>query len=387
MALNSAVVGLGMDGLVLGAAGTAEDFAWSAVRSAAQDAGLSLSAIDGLIVSRSSLASDVDLGLDLHAALGLQELRFLQISLCEGAGAIVSLQMAAMLVSSGEARAVACVFADSPIQDGQRASESFQDVKPVAGLKGLRYGAGLMGAPAMYALACRRYMVAYGLVEEDLANVAMTTREWAVLNPDAVYRNPLDRESYFAARYIAEPLRLFDCARPVNGAIAVIVASIARAADLRQPKVRILGFGQGHHKPANLTFGPDEISRAGRISAERAFSSSGLGPGDVDAFECYDAFSFLTLVSLEQYGFCKPGEAAQLVKMGATRPGGRLPVNTGGGQLSGYYLQGMTPVAEAILQARHQAGERQVPDLRCVAVANNGGIFNHHATMLLAADA
>lgn len=385
MRLDAAIAGLGTHGLRRDAEGTATDHAWSAVRAAADDAGLALGQVDGLIVCRSGGATEADLGLELQAELGLEDLKFLEVALCEGASAILAIQTAALLVTAGVATHVACVFGDAPMRPGERASAAFSGVKGPVGLRSLRYGAGLFGAPALYALACRRYMAEYGATEEDLAAVAIAARAWAVRNPSAIFRTPLDRDTYFNARWIAEPLRLYDCANPVNGAAAVIVTTGARAADLRRPPVPVLGMGQAHNRAAMKSFAVADLLRPAELAAARMFASAGLTPADVDVLQCYDAFSFLTLMSLEAYGFCPPGQAGAMVRDGGIGPGGAFPVNTGGGHLSGFYLQGMTPVVEAVIQARGDGGERQVPGIRTVMAGNNGGILDYHATLLLGA--
>ena len=381
--MKSSIVGLGLAGLTREATPPPAELARQAVVAAAHDAGLPVSTIDGLVVCRTSAAGDSVLGLDLQRALGLRDLALNRIALCEGASALAAIQLAALAVSAGAAKTVACVFADTPVIPGKRMSASFGRLKTGTGVEGLRYSAGLFGGAAMYALSAMRYLAVHGLGEEVLADVAITTRRWAALNPQASYRKPLSYDDYFAARYIAEPLRLFDCAAPVNGAIAVLVTSPERAADGARPPVHILACAEGHPGTPDRRGFDRQLDHGGAIAARALFGTTGLAPGDIDLCEFYDAFSISPLLALEGYGFYPAGEARQAYADGNAGPGGRLPINTGGGHLSGYYLQGMTPVAEAVAQLRGTAGDRQVPRARTARVTNDGGRFDYHLGMLL----
>ena len=383
--MKATIVGLGLVGLTREATPPPAELARQAVMAAAADAGMPVSAIDGLVVCRTSAAGDAVLGLDLQRMLGLQDIVLNRIALCEGASALAAIQLAAMAVSAGAAKTVACVFADTPVIPGKRMSASFARLKTGTGVEGMRYSAGLFGGAAMYALSAMRYLAVHRLGEEVLADVAITTRRWAALNPRASYRTALTYEDYFAARYIAEPLRLFDCAAPVNGAVAVLVTSPERAADGAQPPVHILACGEGHPGTPDRRGFDRQLNHGGTIAARALFGGTGLAPADIDICEFYDAFSILPLLALEAYGFYPPGEARQAYADGGAAPGGHLPINTGGGHLSGYYLQGMTPVAEAVAQLRGSAGERQVPQVRTALVTNDGGRLDYHLGMILGA--
>jgi len=382
MVLDASIVGLGKVGLTRDATAPAIELARRAVLAASKDAGLRLDAVDGLLICRTSAATDAVLGLDLQRSLGLRDLKLLQVVLCEGASSISAIQTAALAVTAGVATTVACVFADTPVVPGQPARSGFGRLKTTTGVEGLRYSAGLFGGAATYALSAQRYLAQYGVDEEYLAGVATSTRAWAELSPEAMFRSPLTRESYFAARYIAEPLRLYDCAIPVNGAVAVIVTTRSRAADLEQPVVHILAAAQGHPGLPDRSGFDRAIVSGGQVAAAAMYEQSGIHAPDITACQLYDAFSICPLLSLEAYGFAAAGTAGELFRDGSTRPGGRLPVNTGGGHLSGYYLQGMTPVAEAVTQARGQAGDRQVT-ADTILVTNDGGRFDYHAGMIL----
>lgn len=378
--------GLGMAGLSRSQSLSAGELALGAIDLAIADAGLRHEDVDGLLISRSPVALDRDVDLRLRQACGIPDLRLLQYIDGEGTSALQMVQTAAGAVSMGLARHVVCVFADAPLRGGRRGSEAFGTVKSTTGIGGLRYSSGLFGAPALYGLAVRRHMALYGTTVEELGAVAVTTRRWAMLNPRAVYRTPLSLDDYLASRLVADPIRLYDCATPVDGGIAVVVSTADALADLAQPPVHVLGMGQGHPQRPRQRPYENEVSTGAREAKQTAFSMAGITSDDIDMVQCYDAFTYMTLLALEDYGLCEKGEAGSMVAAGHTAPGGRLPTNTGGGHLSGYYLQGMTPLSEAILQIRGQAGERQCPRHKVALVTNEGGFFDYHACLVLGSE-
>lgn len=383
MSADAFISGLGMTELSREASDSTGVLAAQAVMSSISDAGLKRSDIDGLVITRSGAASEKDLGLFLQRSLGMRNLAFLQVLHGEGTSAIQAVQTAVLAVSAGLARHIVCVFADAPVVPGLPSHKSFGRVKTSRGVDGLRYSAGLFGGAAVYATAARRHMALYGTKEEHFGAMAISTREWASLNPQALQRAPLTMTKYMASRFIAEPFRLYDCALPVNGGVAVVVSAPKYAGSLGQPAVYVHGFGQGHPcLPDSQGFEP-RVNSGAVQAGKTAFSMAGITAKDIDICELYDAFSYIPMLALEDYGFCKKGEAGPFVASGATSPGNALPVNTGGGHLSGGYLQGMTPIGEAVIQARGQAGARQCPKHDLVLVSNEGGCFDHHACLVL----
>jgi acetyl-CoA acetyltransferase len=162
--------------------------------------------------------------------------------------------------------------------------------------------------------------------------------------------------------------------------LAVIVTSAERARDGARPPVHVWGIGQGH--PGG---DPSETLTSGAVLAkDAAFHMAGITLDDIDVVELYDCYTLTVLITLEDYGFCKKGEGGPFVAGGRIAPGGSLPVNTGGGQLSSFYMWGMTPVSEAIIQLRGDGGARQVPQARVALVSGNGGILSTHSTLILA---
>lgn len=373
------ITGLGYAGLTRSGSLSCEALAVQAMEEAVTDAGLRLHEVDGLLISRSGNASEPSLSLFAHS--GLPNLALLQYVDCEGTSAIQMVLTASLAVRAGLARHVLCVFADTPLAGGIRGRVAFTKTKSVTGVDSLRYTAGAHGGVANYALAAQRYLHDHGLDHRTLGAVAVSTRAWACLHPQAVMREPLTMDDYLASRFIVDPLRLFDCALPVNGAIALVVAHADQAAYGQHPPVHVHAVEQTHTGASNAFAAWQRP--AVTATARRLFERTKLKPIDVDVRQFYDAFTIMTLQLLEDYGFCLPGQAGALAASGALGPGGSMPTNTGGGHLSSFYMQGMTPVAEAITQARGAAGERQCPRHDIVLATNEGGWFDYHAGMLL----
>jgi acetyl-CoA acetyltransferase len=355
-------------------------FAADAVRLAAADAGLQLSELDGLLTSSGVTGG---ISVDLQRDLGLTDLRLLSHMQAYGSTAGAMVQFASMAVMSGMATAVACVFADSPLRPERGASAIYGTRHAGAGWWGLLGASGVIGANPMYALAARRHMERYGTTSEQLGHIAVAQRAWAGLNPRAQMREPMTLTEHQASRWIAEPFHLLDCCLVSNGGIAVIVTSASRAASLAQPPVHVLGWAQahpGHYLRRSPDFGlVSGAARAGPAALEMA----GLRLDQVDVLELYDCYTFTVLITLEDYGLCGKGDGGPFAASGVLGPGGKLRVNTGGGQLSGYYMWGMTPLSEAVIQARGQAGERQAEAHDIVLVSGNGGVLDHHSTLVL----
>lgn len=365
-------------------ADSAVDFAVRAVKNAVSDAGLTLDDIDGLITSWGISGAR---GSPQHA-LALRNLAVNVEVKAYGASACAAIEYAAMAVVSGRAKAVVYVHGDAPLTDPSiGAAASFGAGRSAhvstTGFQGLPLAVGLGGATPTYALAARRHMDAFGTTEDDFAAVSVAQRQWAAKSPLATMREPITVADHHESRWIAEPLRLLDCCQVSNGAIAVVVTTAEHARRLVQPPAYIWGWGQGH-PGYDLRAGSEFGLVTGAVqSGEQAFDMAGIDVDDVSMAQIYDCYTYTVLISLEDYGFCKKGEAGAFVADGTTAPGGRFPVNTGGGQLSGYYLWGATPLSEAVMQARGQAGERQAPQRDIVLVSGNGGVLDFHGTMLL----
>lgn len=383
---GSAIVGLGMTemGKVYGRSSTS--LAADAVRFAVADAGLTLSDLDGLLVTPG--VTD-DLGIGLAAVLGLTELSVLNQIKAFGASAGVMVAQAVQAIAAGAATTVACVFADSPLKPKTGAGASWsaaRRTKPhraARGLAGWSLVSGAMNPNILYALCARRHMERYGTTSEQLAEIAVAQRAWAAGNLLAQMRTPITVADHQESRWIADPLHLLDCCLVSNGAVAIVVTSADRAKSLAQPPVHVWGYGQAH-APRRMHSGSEWglVTPAAR-SGPQAMAMAGIGVDDVDVAEIYDCYTYTVLVTLEDYGFCPKGEGGQFVSDGHLAPGGKLACNTGGGQLSAYYMWGFTPLSEAVIQARGDGGARQAPRNDVLLVSGNGGILEHHSTLVL----
>ena len=376
---SAAVAGLGMTDLGKVYGRTAAQYAGDAVRLAVADAGLELGDVDGLLTS-AGVSGGV--GLALQRDLGLRDLRLLSEMQSYGSTAGQMVQYASLAIGAGMAETVACVFADAPLRQDTSTGAAY-GARGAVGWRGLLGAAGIRDTNSMYALAAQRHMDTYGTTNDQLGHIAVGQRSWAELNPRAQMRTPMTLEDYHASRWIVEPFHLLDCCLVSNGGIAVVVTSAERAASLARPPVHVLGWGQahpGHAQRRHEDFGL--VSGAAR-SGPAALAMAGLTVSDVDVVELYDCYTFTVLITLEDYGFCPKGEGGRFVADGTLGPDGKLKVNTGGGQLSSSYMWGMTPLSEAVLQARGEAGRRQVPEHDVVLVSGNGGVLDHHSTLVL----
>ena len=377
-----ALVGLGLTEMSLRPGGDATELAVAALGAAVADAGLTRADLDGLLVGSSQGVRPDRVGVALARQAALGDLRLLEHVEIKGATTVAMVDRAVRAVRDGVARTVACVFADAPLRAGGGAGSTYAHSGGTSGLRGLERASGLLGSVPTYALLAARWLHVAGGSAEDLCAVAVSARAWALDNPRAVQRTPLDADAYLASPVIAEPLRRLDCARPVNGAAAVIVSADPGVG--RAPRVVVRGSGTVHPMRRRRA-GAESWFGGGRRAVDDALAAAGRTRADLDVLELYDPFSVVTLHLLEEYGFCPPGGAGPLARAGGIAPGGELPTNTGGGQLSGFYLQGMTPLVEAVEQLRGDAGARQVPQARTALVGGIGGRLDHHAALVLEA--
>ncbi|MGD9762575.1 MAG: thiolase family protein [Candidatus Binatia bacterium] len=357
-------------------------FAVDAVRLALDDTSLTRGDVDGLLVNPGLSWSDPHMAsFQLQQLLGLRDLRLSASISCGGAGAGAMIQYAALAVASGACTAVACVFSDAPLKPLRRSAEARAGSgEAYAFARGLDAAYGQFGVNALYAMVARRHMHRYGTTNDHLGAIAVAERQWANHNPAAQFHDvPMTLDDYHRSRWVVEPFHLFDCCLVSNGGIAVIVTSAERARDGRRPPIYILGVGQGHPggDPA------ETLTSGAGLAKATAFEMADLSLADVDVLELYDCYTFTVLVTLEDYGFCAKGEGGPFVADGRLAPGGALPVNTGGGQLSAFYMWGMTPLSEAVIQLRGDGGERQVPGATVALVSGNGGVLSTHTVLVL----
>lgn len=381
--ITPVIAGLGITELGRVYGKTAPQFAAQAVKLAAQDAGLDLTDIDGLIVS-GNVNTDVDLS--MQGRLGLTDLKLFTQMQAYGSTAAQMIQYASMAVQSGMAETIAVVWADAPLKEklGSAAAYAAKATSVPSGWQAITGASGIVSANNMYALAARRHMDAYGTTSEQLGHVAVAQRAWATLNPLAQMREAITLEDHQNSRMISDPFHLLDCCLVSNGGIAVIVTTAERAASLAQPPVGVLGWGQAHPGRTSIRNDNFGLVTGAAQSGPAALEMASTKLEEIDVVELYDCYTYTAMVTLEDYGFCAKGEGGDFVSQpGVLGPEGSLKVNTGGGQLSSYYLWGMTPVSEAIIQARGQAGDRQAAKHDRILVSGNGGVLDYHSTLVL----
>lgn len=248
---------------------------------------------------------------------------------------------------------------------------------------------GVLSPLSLYAMAARRHFHEYGTTGEQLAEIAVAAREWALLNPKA-YRygaGSITVDDVLASPMISTPLHRLDCCLVVDGGGAVVLTSLDRARDLPKPPVRVLGCGQSSTH-ISMSQMPD-LTRTGAVeSGARAFAEAGVGPEDMDVVELYDSFTITVLLTLEALGFCGRGEGGPFVAGGRTRPGGTFPMNTNGGGLSYCHpgMYGVLLLVEAVRQLRGEAGDRQVQGAELALAHGTGGLLSTHGTVILGSD-
>ena len=350
------------------------------VKEALDDAGLTLADIDGVCHHQSSMA--------FAEYLGIQA-RFTDSTMTGGSVFEVYLEHAAAAIAAGVAECILVVFAQTPRAD--RAAGDFGlpgRPMPVAPMLEWETPYGLQMPKGGYALAADRHMHTYGTTSEQLAQIAVSTRQWAELNPRAKARDPLTIDEVLASDMTASPLHKLDCCLVTDGAGAFIVTSAERARSLRKPPVYVLGAATGNTH-LMISQMPDLTVTGGALSGPRAFELAGIAPSDVDVFMGYDSFTITLLLHLEDLGFCAKGEGGPFVEDGKLGPGGSLPTNTNGGGLSYTHpgMYGMFLVVEAVRQLRGEGGPRQVPDAQIAVAHGSGMVLSCMATVVLGTEA
>jgi acetyl-CoA acetyltransferase len=246
---------------------------------------------------------------------------------------------------------------------------------------------GLPTPVGAYAMAAHRHMHQYGTKPEQLAEVAVATRKWAQLNPQATMRDPLTIDDVLNSKMISDPLHLLDCCLVTDGAGAVVVVSAERAKDCRKKPIWILGQGESQTH-WSIQAMPDLTVTSAAKSGKAAFEIAGVTHDDIDVVEIYDSFTITVLLTLESLGFCKPGESGDFVANQRTAPGGDFPLNTNGGGLSYAHpgMYGIFLLIEAVRQLRGECGERQVKDAKIALVNGTGGQLSTTSVCILGRD-
>lgn len=339
-------------------------FTLEASKRAIEDSGLSRDEIDGVLVMMPAIMGEQHgWAARVAAYLGIEPTFSATMDL-GGATACGSVQTAMAAIAAGYCRNVLCCFATQNWPQGvamQLFGSEFQ----------VPYGD--VGAICLMAHIKRRQQHDFGYGDEHYGRIAVTWRQHAQLNPEAQMRKPMSLDDYMGSRWVAEPLRLFDCCPNTDGGGACVVTSVERARDLPKPVVRVLGAGQSHSSEMIHPYGNDRRSIGGARAAEMAFGMAGLQPTDIDVAQLYDAFTPRVVHDLIAWGFCRPEEVGEFIASGSLALDGKLPANTAGGLISEGHLSGFGHVREGVRQLRGECGERQVRKAELCLVTGYGG--------------
>jgi acetyl-CoA acetyltransferase len=369
---KTAIVGVGYAGLGSSPGWNAIELAALACERALDDAGLSLNDVDGLCAGTFYHFLPT---ISVAEHLGIRP-KWSNSEMVGGSSFMSHVLQAALAIDAGLCEVVLIAYGSN--------ARSSRDIYGLLDMTPLQAAYQPLLPVGAYAMSAARHMYQFGTRREQLAEVAVAARQWARMNPDAQQRDPLTIEQVLSSPMVSDPLTRLDCCLVSDGGGALVMTSSKRARDLRQPPVLVLGAGTAHwHR--DIAEMQDLTITAAVDSGARAYEMAGVSAKDVDVVQLYDAFTILPILFLEDLGFCPKGEGGRFVEHGAIAPGGKLPVNTGGGGLSFVHpgMFGLFGILEACVQLRGQAGERQVVNAEIALAHGNGGYFSHQATTIL----
>ena len=376
---KTAVVGLAESGCGMASGWSAMEIMANSVHDALDDAGIKLNEVDGVFAATAfhSMAA-----MSLSEYLGLKP-KFADGSQIGGSSFLSHILTAALALDAGLINVAVVAYGSN-----QKSIGGFKTIS-----EAMPYEA--QYEPRMpvtaYALAAKRYMHEFGASREDLANVAVSARDWALLNPRAYTydKGPLTVEDVLSARPIVDPLGKLDCCLVTDGGAAVIMTRSDRAKDTKNTPIYLLGAAMEHHHRM-VSEMPDLVRTSAIDSSQRAFKMSSYKATDMDTIQLYDAFTINTLLFLEDLGFCKKCEAIELVKNNNIGPSGSLKVNTNGGGLSCVHpgMYGLFVTLEAIRQLRNSAGDNVgersgggwIDNAKLSVAHGNGGVLSSQVT-------
>lgn len=350
-----------------------------AITRALADAGLSLSDVDGLATTTVARFSTTQLADYLRL-----ELRWNDSTFAGGSAYEMMIARASQAIDAGQAEVVVISFASNQRSARSRSLGGVVDPhtpeavfeRPYAPLHPISY----------YAMAAQSYLQRYGGTRDQLAEVAVAAREWALLNPVAFRygAGPLTVDGVLSQPMVSSPLTTADCCLVTDGGGAVVLVSARVAASLPGRAVRVLGYGE-RSTAVSMTRWDDLTTTGAEAGVSEAYARAGIRADDVDVWQVYDSFTITVALTLEELGVCGRGEALEAIAGGAIRPGGSLPLNTSGGGLSYCHpgQLGILLLIEAVRQLRGEAGARQVPDARIAVAHGTGGTFSTHGTVVL----
>ncbi|PXA82833.1 thiolase family protein [Nostoc sp. 3335mG] len=373
-----AIVAMGLTAQGRGLGATEQDLRRQALERALDEVGLGRDAVDGYVLASHEREDVRYLGLAPNFSWPVQT---------GGATAPATFAIAAGAILTGQAEMVACAYGMAP-----------STVFPSTGkqtLGAFTYGypgrVGMAGAASAHALHARWHMDHYGTTSEHLGAVAVQLRKHASVRPDAIgFGQPITLAEHQASPMVVDPFHMLDCCRDTDGGAVFLLTSAERARTMKGvTPIYIQGMGFGHNirnwHARNVYAWHDDIAPAAR----RAFAQAGVTLDDIDTAQFYDPFTISIIMQLEHYGFCAPGQGGPFVADGGIdSASGKIACNTGGGQISGFYAAGFTPIIEAVKQLRGEAGATQVQGARLALSSGhglNGGVQNTwtHGTLIL----
>ena len=351
-------------------------------RGALEDCGLTLDDVDGLFAASMSMGA---MGVVSLAEYLNMKPRYVDGTNIGGSSFVAHVSHAAAAIHSGLCDVALILY-------GSTAASNAMAIGTGMGGAGRNPDAAFISPYGMttvgsYALVAQRHMHEYGTTSEQLAEISVTMRRHAGLNPDAKMRKPITVDDVLGSRVISTPLHLLDCCIISDGGGAIVVTSAERARDLAKRPVLLQGCGEAVcHQEIGA---PDMLTIAAKQSGAQAIAMAGVTHDDIDLCTIYDSFTITLLITLENLGFCKPGEGGAFVSGGRIGLGGALPVNPDGGGLSSNHpgMRGIFLVIEAVRQLRGECGERQVANAELALAHGTGGtlgVAHSGATLVLA---
>ena len=344
---------------------------------ALDDCGLALKDVDGLLCAATQSRTS---GLSLSEYLGISP-SFIDSTILGGSSFMFHVGHALAAIQLGLCNVAVIAYGSTQRTIGRRQA-SVREINPYE----TPYRPFLPSTA--YALAASRHMHRFGTTREQLAEVAVAARQWALLNPAAWEKKPLSIPEVMGARMVSYPFTVRDICLVTDGGGAIILTSPERAKSLKKPPIYVLGQGEAITH-ANISSMPDLTVTGAKESGRQAYAMAGLAAKDIDVVELYDAFTINPILFLEDLGFCPKGEGGRFVEGGRLAPGGGLPVNTNGGGLSYCHpgMYGLLVLIEGVRQLRGECGARQVNGAQIAIAHGNGGVLSSQSTVILGAAA
>lgn len=375
---RTAVAGIGATEFSKASGRSELQLALEACKAALDDAGIAPDEVDGMV----TYSMETNPVIEVARGLGCKELSFFSLVDYGGGAAAGTVLHAAMAVASGVADTVLCYRAFNE-RSGNRFGKGMSVAGAAPDARAVNYSwylpYGLLTPASWVAMLARRYMHVSGATSADFGRVAVAARRHAATNPKAWFHgSPITLDDHQASRWIAKPLHLLDCCQESDGGQALVITSLERARDLRSTPavIRSAAQGSGYDQHSMTSFYRADKDRAlpemGVVSRQ-LWSDTGLGPQDIQTAVFYDHFTPFVLCQLEEFGFCERGDAKDFIRDGAVELGGRLPINTHGGQLGEAYIHGMNGIAEGVRQIRGDS-VNQVDDVENVLVTAGTGV-------------